>query len=93
MSVEYCVTITEDFADNLGGVPDSEIEDELVGTLRELANAEQAAKEQQEELQSRMGLDPHKSETEELSSEELARETRKFLRGERRTDPRLGQDS
>lgn len=93
MSVEYCVNVTDDFADNLERIPDSEIEDALVETLRKLANAEQGAKEQQEELQRRMGLNPHKSEAEELLSEELARETRKSLRGEQRADPRLGQDS
>lgn len=91
MSVEFCVEVSDDFADGLEGVPSSEVEEALREALKRLAEAERAT-EKQDELHERMGLDSDESGVEELSDEELKTEIQRFLRGERRTDPRLDSE-
>lgn len=88
MTVEFCVEVSDDFADRLEEIPSSQVDDALREAIQRLAEAE-SAEERQDELHGRMGLDSDESGVEELSDEELKTELQRFLRGERRTDPRL----
>jgi hypothetical protein len=81
MSVEYAIEIGKFLAERSKKLPD----DDIVAALEEVADAHKSGKEKQAELRERMGLSADGRDEAELTDEEI----RKFLRGERRTDPRL----
>lgn len=83
MSEIYEVTVSDDVAEELEEYDDERIREVLRDSLDELASTS----DKQDELHRRMGVDP--DDTEELSGEALETEMRKWLRGERETDPRL----
>jgi len=86
MSTEltWTVEVSDDDAEALSQFDDERIADELVSTLEELASAES----KRDELRSRRP-EPHSENAEELSGKALETEMRKWLRGNRETDPRL----
>lgn len=86
MSTEltWTVEVSDDEAEALSQFEDERIADELVSTLEELASAES----KRDELRSRRP-EAHSENAEELSGEVLETEMRKWLRGNRETDPRL----
>ncbi|WP_338756255.1 hypothetical protein V9T20_05870 [Halobacterium salinarum] len=83
MSEVYEVTVSDEAAQELEEYDDERIQEVLRDALDELASTS----DKQDELHRRMGVDP--DDTEELSGEALETEMRKWLRGERETDPRL----
>lgn len=83
MSEVYEVTVSDDVQQELEKYDDERIREVLRDALDELASASDI----QDELHQRMGVDPDDSE--ELSGEALEVEMRKWLRGKRKTDPRL----
>lgn len=83
MSEVYEVTVDDDVAQELQEYDDERIREVLRDALDGLASAS----DKQDELHRRMGVDPN--DTEELSGEALEAEMRKWLRGNRETDPRL----
>lgn len=89
MSVEYCVRVSEEVDRELEQIDDEEIRSALVNTLERLAERENDIERQQDELHDRMGISKDGKDAEECSESELEREVQRFLRGERRTDPRL----
>jgi len=79
----WTVEVSDDEAEALSEFSDERIQEELEGVLTELASAS----DKQDELHSRMNVDT--DETEELSGEALEQAMREYLRGERKSDPRL----
>ena len=78
------VEVSDEEAEALSEFSDERLSEAMIEGLEELASVEA----KRDELRRRR---PENSpeDTEELSEEDLIRETQKFLRGERRTDPRL----
>jgi hypothetical protein len=89
MSVEYSVYVSDNVDTKLERICDEDIEAALVQTLESLAGRDETIQQQKNELHQRMGINSGTSEGEELSNTELKREIQRFLRGERKTDPRL----
>jgi hypothetical protein len=89
MSVEYCIQISEEMDSKLEQISEDEVKTAFMETLERLAERDENIQQQQDELHDRMGLNTDGEDSEELSDEELKREIQRFLRGERRTDPRL----
>jgi hypothetical protein len=89
MTVEYSVQVSDETAEGLDQIRDEEIETALVQTLENLADRDENIQQQQDELHDRMGITSEMRESEELSETELKHEVQRFLRGERKTDPRL----
>ncbi|CQH60026.1 uncharacterized protein HHUB_3116 [Halobacterium hubeiense] len=83
MSEVYEVTVSDETAQELEEYDDERIREVLRDALDELASTS----DKQDELHRRMGVDP--DDPEGLSGEALETEMRKWLRGERETDPRL----
>jgi hypothetical protein len=79
MSKKYTLIVPDDVALDLEANDDVEI----------LEVHDETATEKQAELQERMGLSSDGRDEVEMSDEGMEEEMRKFLRGERRTDPRL----
>ena len=83
---ELTIEVSHSEAEALEQYDDERLTEAMKEGLEELASAET----KRDELRRRRP--EHTSEeqgTEELSEEGLVRETQKFLRGDRRTDPRL----
>lgn len=89
MSVEYSVRVPEEIDVELEQIRDEDIESALVQTLERLAERDENIQQRQQELHDRMGINTEGEDSEELSKAELTHEVQRFLRGERRTDPRL----
>jgi hypothetical protein len=89
MTVEYSVQVSDETAEELEQIREEEIETALVQTLEGLADRDEKIQQQQDELHDRMGISSEMGESEELSESELKHEIQRFLRGERKTDPRL----
>ena len=79
------VDLSDEDAEALEEYDDVRVRDEVRKVLEELASASDF----QDELHERMNIT--KKEDEDLTQEELKHEVQRFLRGERRTDPRLNQ--
>lgn len=87
MTVKFTVEVSDPLGEKLKQIPDEEIDESLVQALETLAEEDERIQQQQKELHERMGLNPHEHETH--SEDDLEKEMRRFLRGKRRTDPRL----
>jgi len=79
------VDVSDGDAEALEEYDDVRVRDEVRKVLVELASAS----DYQDELHRRMNID--QKDDEELTEEELKHEVQRFLRGERRKDPRLNQ--
>jgi hypothetical protein len=89
MSVEYSVKVSDAVDTKLEQIREEDIEEALVQTLERLAERDETIQQQQDELHDRMGISTDEENTDELSESELKSEIQRFLRGERKTDPRL----
>lgn len=89
MSEQYCVIVSDEVDEELEQIRDEEIKSALMQRLEELAERDDNIQAKQDELHERMGVDKSEEDVEELSEPELKHEIQRFLRGERRTDPRL----
>jgi len=79
----WTVEVSDDDAQALSQFDDERIADELVSTLEELASADS----KRDDLHDRMNIST--GDSEELSGAALEEEMRRYLRGERKNDPRL----
>lgn len=79
------VDLSDEDAEALEEYDEVRVRDEVRKVLEELASAS----DYQDELHDRMDIT--KNDDEDLTQEELKHEVQRFLRGERRTDPRLNQ--
>jgi hypothetical protein len=79
------VDLSDKDAEKLEEYDEVRVRDEVRKVLEELASAS----DYQDELHDRMNIDS--KDDEELTEEELKHEVQRFLRGERRKDPRVNR--
>lgn len=88
MTVDYCVTVSDDVAEGLDRLDPEEVEGALMETLKELAQKDAEVAREQDELRERMNLPPRQRSSDSaelsLSAEQKRQQLREFLHGNRK---------